>query len=178
MNTGRGVGLVLLAVASVCLSGCTAGSVLELGVFGSYVDSDDLGDGFGGGAKLEVKPLDWLSVDGRASWIHFDDFDIDMIPLEVVGRVNIPLFGERIVPYAGVGVGWYFFEADDVDLDDDFGYFPLVGLEIGTRRVAVFAEARWLFLQPDADAALEELEDFDEADVDGLGINVGLLFRF
>jgi hypothetical protein len=180
MNTGRGVGLVLFAVAAVCLSGCTAGSVAELGVFGSYLDSDDLGDGYGAGAKLEIKPIDILSVDGRASWIFFDDFDIHMIPLEVAGRVNIPLLGERIVPYAGIGVGWYFFEADDIDLDDDFGYFPLVGLEVGTRSVALFAEARWLFLEADADvgSALEDLIDFDEADIDGLGINVGLLFRF
>ncbi len=169
---------MLLVVAAVCLNGCTAGSVAELGVFGSYLDSDDLGAGYGGGAKLEVKPIDWLSVDGRASWIHFDDFDIDMIPLEAALRLNIPLFGERIVPYAGVGGGYYLFEADVVDLDDDVGYFPLVGLELGTRRFALFAEVRWLFLQTDVDAALEELGDVDEADVDGLGINAGLLFRF
>jgi hypothetical protein len=44
--------------------------------------------------------------------------------------------------------------------------------------VAVFGEARWLFLKTDVDSALDELADLDEADVDGLGVNVGLLFRF
>jgi hypothetical protein len=125
-----------------------------------------------------VKPTDVLSVDGRASWIYFEDFEIHMIPLEAALRLNLPLFGERIIPYVGAGGGYYFFEADDVDLDDDVGYFPLVGLEVGFRSVAVFAEARWLFLEADVDGALDELEDLDEADVDGLGINVGLLFRF
>ena len=48
----------------------------------------------------------------------------------------------------------------------------------GFRRVAVFGEARWLFLETDVDSALDELENLDEADIDGLGINVGLLFRF
>jgi hypothetical protein len=177
MNRARGIGWVLLALAAVCLNGCTAGSFVELGTFGSYLDSDDLGPGYGGGAKLEVKPTDWLSVDGRASWVFFDDFDISMIPLEAALRLNVPMFGERIVPYAGVGAGYYYFEADDVDLDSNVGYFPLVGLEIGLRRVALFAEARWLVLETDTDAALEELGDLD-ADVDGLGINVGLLFRF
>jgi hypothetical protein len=142
------------ALAAVCLNGCTAGSLVELRVFWtSSLDSDDLGTGYGGGAKLEVKPTDWLSVDGRASLIFFDDFDISMIPLEAALRLNVPMFGERIVPYAGVGVGEYLFDADDVDLDDSVGYFPLVGLEVGTRRVALFAEARWLFLQTDTDAA-------------------------
>jgi len=168
---------VLLALAVVCLNGCTAGSMAELGVFGSYLDSDDLGTGYGGGAKLEVKPTDWLSVDGRASLIFFDDFDISMIPLEAALRLNVPMLGERIVPYVGVGAGYYLFEADDVDLDNNVGYFPLVGLEVGLRRVALFAEARWLFLQTDTDAGLGELGDLD-ADVDGLGINAGLLFRF
>ncbi len=168
---------MLLALAVVFLNGCTAGSLAELGAFGSYLDSDDLGPGYGGGAKLEVKPTDWLSVDGRASLLFFDDFDISMIPLEAALRLNIPMLGERIVPYAGVGAGYYLFEADNVDLDNNVGYFPLVGLEVGLRRVALFAEARWLVLETDTDAALEDLSDL-HADVDGLGINAGLLFRF
>jgi hypothetical protein len=171
-------GLILLAVASMSMAGCSAGSMGAVGLFGSYLDSDDLGDGYGGGVKLEVKPIDLVSVDGRASWIYFEDFEIHMIPLEAALRLNLPLLGERIIPYVGVGGGYYIFEADDVDLDDDVGYFPLVGLEVGFRRVAVFAEARWLFLEADVDSALDELQDIDEADVDGFGINVGLLFRF
>jgi hypothetical protein len=169
------VNLMLLALGPVFIGGCTAGSLAELGAFGSYLDSDDLGDGYGAGVKLEVKPTDILSVDGRASWLYFEDFEIHMIPLEVAGRLNLPLLGERIVPYVGAGGGWYLFEADDVDLDDDVGFFPLVGLEAGLQSVALFAEARWLFLETDVD---EVVGDVVEADVDGLGINVGLLFRF
>ncbi len=172
------LGLMLLAILSTALSGCTAGPVAALGVFGSYLDADDLGDGYGAGAKLELKPTDVISVDGRASWVYFDDFEIHMIPLEAAVRLNIPLMGSRIIPYVGAGGGYYIFEADDVDLDDDVGYFPLVGMEVGLRRVGLFAEARWLFLEADVDSALDELEDIDDADVDGFGVNVGLVFRF
>ncbi len=172
------LGLTLLAAMSVSIAGCGAGSTAAVGVFGSYLDSDDLGDGYGGGAKLEIKPIDLISVDGRASWIYFEDFEIHMIPLEAAIRLNLPLLGERIIPFVGAGGGYYIFEADDVDLDNDVGFFPLVGLEVGFRRVALFAEARWLFLEADVDSALDELEDVDEADVDGFGVNVGLLFRF
>jgi len=169
---------VLVVVAAAGLTGSAAGSVIEFGAFASYVNSDDLDTGYGGGAKLELQPLQWLSLEGRASWIHFDDVDVDMVPLEAALRLNIPLAGEQIVPYVGVGVGYYFFEAGDVDLDDDVGFFPLVGLEFGSERVALFIEARWLFLEADVDSAVEEFEDLSEADVDGLGINAGLLFRF
>jgi len=169
---------MLLAIVAMALSGCTAGPVAALGLFGSYLDADDLGDGYGGGAKLEIKPTDVISVDGRASWIYFEDFEVQMIPLEAALRLNIPLMGSRIVPYVGAGGGYYIFDADDVDLDDSVGYFPLVGMEVGLRRVALFAEARWLFLEADVDSALDELANIDDADVDGLGINVGLLFRF
>jgi hypothetical protein len=42
----------------------------------------------------------------------------------------------------------------------------------------VFGEARWLFLSSDIDGAVDELENIDDADLDGLGVNVGLVYRF
>jgi hypothetical protein len=115
-----------------------------------------------------MNPIDLLSIDGRASYITFDDTSQDVIPLELAGLVNLPLFGERIVPYAGAGVGYYLFQDD---LDDDWGFFPLVGMEFGMQNFSLMAEARWLILEADDDFG-------DSADVDGFGANLGLLFRF
>ncbi|MHC4520609.1 MAG: outer membrane beta-barrel protein [Planctomycetota bacterium] len=178
MNVQGLIGLALAVVLAMSLSGCSHGSGLELGVFGSSLDSDDLGDGYGGGAKLELNPIDMISVDARASWIHFDDTDVDMFPLELAGLLNLPILGERIVPYFGAGVGYYLFDASGADLEDEVGYYPLVGLEVGLHRVSVLAEARWLFLETDVDSAKDELKDITDVDVDGFGANVGLLFRF
>lgn len=179
MKGSRFIRLASLVVGCVALGGCaSSGTGLELGAFGSYLNSNDLGPGYGGGAKVELNPIDWLSVDGRASWIHFADTDVTMVPLEVAGLLNFPLAGERIVPYVGAGAGYYLFEAADADLQNKVGFFPLVGLEFGLWRVSVLAEARWLFLQTDVESARGELRNLDEADVDGLGINVGVLFRF
>ncbi|HPC95256.1 MAG TPA: outer membrane beta-barrel protein [Sedimentisphaerales bacterium] len=174
----KGLVVVLsLAVLALAGTGCSTGSGLECGVFGSSLDSDDLGEGYGGGAKVEINPIDILSIDARASWIHFDDTHVDMIPLEAAALLNFPILFEHIVPYIGAGGGYYFFDADEADLDDEVGFFPLAGLEIGFHKVSILAEARWLFLEADVDSAEEELENITEADVDGLGINVGLLFR-
>lgn len=172
------IALVGLAVLALVVGGCRHGSGLELGAFGSMLDSDDLGDGYGGGAKVELNPIDLISVDGRASYVRFDDTGVDMFPVEVAGLINFGMVGERIVPYVGAGAGYYFFEGDDADLDDEVGFFPLAGIELGLHRVSVLAEARWLFLEADVDSAEAELENITEADVDGLGVNVGLLFRF
>jgi outer membrane protein W len=88
------------------------------------------------------------------------------------------MIGERIVPYVGAGVGYYLFDTDQGDIDDEVGFFPLVGLEVGLQRVSILAEARWLFLEADVDSAQAELADLTKADLDGLGVNVGLLLRF
>jgi len=144
------------------------GSGVELGVFGSYVSTNDLGDGTGAGLKLELQPSDWFSIDARASAIRFGNKNVDMIPLELAALLNIPLADEQIVPYVGVGCGYYFFEADKFSMDDHAGFFPLLGLEIGAYNLSFLAEARWLSLGSSS----------GEPDVDGLGINLGLLFRF
>jgi outer membrane protein W len=101
-----------------------------------------------------------------------------MVPLEAAGLLNFPMAGERIVPYVGAGAGYYLFDATDADLENKVGFFPLVGLEIGLWHVSLLAEARWLFLQTDVESAKGELRNLREAQVDGLGINVGVLFRF
>lgn len=172
------IGLLLVATLSLVIGGCSNGSGVEFGAFGSSLDSDDLGDGYGGGVKLELNPIDMVSVDARASWIQFDDTDIDMIPLEVAGLLNFPMFWEHVVPYVGAGVGYYLFDGSGADLDNEVGFFPLAGLEIGLHSVSVLAEARWLFLQTDVEGAKGELRNITEADVDGFGVNLGLLFRF
>ena len=178
MNRKGFVGLLLTASLALALGGCSHGSGTEFGAFGASLDSDDLGDGYGGGVKLELNPIDMVSVDARASWIQFDDTDIDMVPLEVAGLLNFPMLWEHIVPYVGAGVGYYLFDGSGPDLEDEVGFFPLAGLEIGLHSVSILAEARWLFLEADIDGAQEELRNLTEADVDGFGVNLGLLFRF
>jgi hypothetical protein len=169
MSSQGVIGVVSLALLSLVIGGCgSTGTGVEVGAFGTYLDGGDLGTGWGGGAKLEMNPIDLVSIDGRASWVSFDDADADVVPLELAGLINLPLFGERIVPYAGAGVGYYMF--DHSLIDDEWGFFPLVGLEFGPQNVSLMAEARWLFLEPDAGAT--------DADADGFGANLGLIWRF
>jgi hypothetical protein len=178
MNAKGCAALALLAAIVLPVGGCMTGPMIESGVYGSSVDSDDLGNGYGGGAKIELNPIDFVSVDARASWIHFDDTDIDMIPLEVAGLLDFPILFEHIVPYIGVGTGYYMFDGDGGDLDDEVGYFPLAGLEIGLHSISIMVEARYLFLETDVRNGEGSLAGHNRIDVDGPALNAGLIFRF
>jgi len=173
----------IAAVFCVASSLCLAEGMSSLGLYGSYVDSDDLEEGYGAGAKLKLGLLEILSLEARGAWVQFDlddaDFEIDMIPVEGALLLNIPL-ADNIIPYAGAGAGYYFFDADEVDLDDAVGFFALAGLELWlSEDMGLFGEVRWLWLEADVDASRDEFEDLDDDEVnaDGLGVNVGLLIK-
>ena len=174
MNERRLIGLALIALLAVVTGGCgSTGSGTELGFFGTYLEGSDFGEGYGGGVKLELNPIDMISIDGRVSYIEFDR-DVEAVPLEVAGLLNLPLFWEHFVPYAGVGVGYYFLDHDDVDLDDEWGYFPLLGVEVGFQKFSLMAEARYILLETDVDDGI----DSGKVDMEGLGINLGAIIRF
>jgi outer membrane protein W len=126
--------------------------------------------------------FDWLAVDGRASYLDLSDADISIVPLEAAASLRLPLLGKTLVPYGGVGVGYYLYDDSDlVEVDDGVGFFPVIGLEFRfgkEKQWALFGEARWLFLSTDIESAEDELSDLDDEDIDGLGVNLGLIYRF
>jgi hypothetical protein len=172
-------------ILAVGLAGAQPASAVDfsLGAFGSYYDADDAGDAWGGGGLLRLGLVEWFAVDARASYLEFSDSDIRMIPLEAAATLRLPLMQNKLIPYAGVGVGYYFYDvkSSNVNIDDDVGFFPLVGLEVrfGARsQWGLFGEARWLFLSSDFETAGDELTSPRRDNIDGLAVNVGLLYRF
>jgi hypothetical protein len=148
----------------------------DLGLFASYLDTDDLKEAYGAGAKLKLNVTHLFALDIRGSYLEFDDTEISVIPVEGLVLLQIPL-GSAMNAYGGVGVGYYFFDADNADLEDSVGYFPVAGFEVTVGSVKLFGEVRWLALSPDVDAAEDEIEGIvegDSADADGIGVNIGL----
>jgi hypothetical protein len=172
-------------IVAVGLAGATPVSALDfsVGAFGSYYDAEDASDAWGGGALVRMGIVDWFAIDARASYLDFSDSEFRMVPLEATALFRLPLYNQKLVPYAGVGVGYYIFDVrdSDADIDDGVGFFPLVGLELrfGSRNQwSLFGEARWLFLSSDIDEAEDELRNLNDDDIDGLGVNVGIMYRF
>lgn len=170
--------------------GVSAGvaSAAGVGVFGSYWDTDDLGPGYGGGLKFNADLADYLAVELRASCItQFDDWkgddDLFVIPLEVGLLLNFPLGTELPITLYGGGGGGYAImpKADDVDLDDDFTFYGVAGVEVALGgSVSIFAEALYRYLKVDGAESHGEDIDFgnDKARFSGWGVNAGLMLRF
>ncbi len=177
--------LMAAGVLAAGLLGLNSAAALDfsVGPMGSYYDADKAGDAWGGGVIGRLGILDWFAVDARASYLDIEHSDLNMVPLEAAATFRLPLFENRLVPYAGAGVGYYLYEEDSdrVDAKDDVGYFPLVGLEYrfgSNQQWALFGEARWLFISSSIKSAGDQLDDFNSDDIDGFGANVGILYRF
>ena len=169
-------------VRKVVLVGCLvpwtalAGPIdLSLSGFGSFFRTEDLDEAYGGGVKLKLEVLDYFAADARISYVGFDEGDVEMVPVEVAAMVQLPLLNKTLVPYAGIGVGYYSFQTGKIDLEDDFGFWPVLGAELRLgkkKQLGVFAEARWLLLRADVKNSSQR------ADLSGVGVNIGLTYHF
>jgi hypothetical protein len=150
--------------------------------YASYLDLDSSGTSTGGGALVRFGLADWFALDARATYFNIGDLDLALVPLEAVALFRVPLLEDKLVPYAGLGIGYYMFTDSDlsaVDVDDNVGYFPVVGVEFhfgAEKQWAVFGEARWLFIFSDVDAATGSGLSSDN--LSGVGFNLGVSLKF
>ena len=204
----RKPGLMLLAVAAVALLGAAtspARAEYEFSVFGSpYWAPDDTDEVAGGGLSFDI-PLGeshW-AIDLRGSYFEetrpdafdealelgdedspFREHGLEVLPLEIGGVYNF-LPESKVRPYAGAGVGYYMLDSDFGDVNDEGGYYGLVGLGFGNPdKAQFFVEANYRRMEATVEVdpdTVSDFEGFDEnvgIDLDGLGFNVGVAFRF
>ena len=110
--------------------------------------------------------------------------------------VTLPL-GDRFEIYGGPGVGYYFFDGEyridqgpwetlvDIDMDDDVGYYALLGIRAELARYAhLFFESKYAWVESSLELRDDVRERFGwpdlQADIDfsGLTFNAGLRFTF
>ena len=159
----------------------------QVGIFGSYQDTDDLDDGYGGGLRYAlftnvVDPapgsvLQGIDIGGdfRGSWLadyDEDSFDTDMYPVQANLLIRA-VFQNGFRPYAGGGVGYVWFDNDGKELDDEYSYSALLGFDQAiTERLSFFVEGEYMWLEPDYE------NTSGEAEMDGFGANAGINFNF
>jgi opacity protein-like surface antigen len=144
---------------------------ISLGAMGSYLDTDSAGEAWGGGLRLKYDLTEYIGMDFRGSFLRLEGSGVNLFPVEANLLAQFPI-ANRILPYGGFGVGYYFFEGGDLRLEDRVGFGPLAGLELRlTSGFAIFGEARWLFLEP-------KLSGGGSVRMDSFGINAGLMFLF
>jgi hypothetical protein len=153
---------LILAATLVAALAPGAGAI---GVFGSYWNGKDPDDGYGLGLihKFAIVPI--VSVDVRASWVDFGD-DVSVFPLEATARAKLGLF------YGGLGLGYYIFDANagGNEADNAVGGFGVLGIEFSPLGIGGFGELKYTIVETDVGPAT--------MDAEGIGVNVGVVFRW
>lgn len=181
--------LALFALVAILASGATAQTLQQGGLGASWMYSDDLDNGYGATAKYvllyqDLAPRVAGGLDIRSGWTTFDgedndyDTDVDVYPVEITALLDYEV-ADGANPYVGVGAGYYFFDVDDeggYDVDDDYGVYGLVGWDQNiNKQVSVFAEAKYLWLEPDVDGPYGFSDDIDAG---GCGVTLGLNYNW
>lgn len=147
----------------------------ELSVYAEHMDGDDMGKGYGLGLRTGLSLMEILDLGLRAGYYEFDTGDTIMVPVEATLTAGIPFMLARV--YGGLGIGYYMFPSG-LDLSDEFGFFPLVGTSLDIGSLGFFLEARWLVLEADLDSAADALPNTTTADIDSVGISLGMTLKF
>jgi hypothetical protein len=128
-------------------------------------------DGFGLGLRERIPIIPMVGIDTRASWLNFGDSDVNVFPLEVSGVVTLGLF------YGGIGVGYYIFDAENVELENSVGWFVLAGVDVGLGGFGLFGDIIYRELESDIENVDPNLSNVPTSlDAAGVGFNVGVNF--
>jgi len=173
-------------------------------LYGTYWETDDLNETFGGGLAFGIPLGERFALDLRASYYEqldsneldeildaiFDDDEnvfrqnsIEVIPVEVGIRYNfVPR--ERVNVYVGGGPAYYLLASDFGGIDDEFGGYALLGAQFGDPEgISFLLEGQYRKVEGSIDNEEGELGDRDfvdrvNFDLDGFAINAGIAWRW
>ena len=194
--------IVLASALAFLVVGGAPAMATDLNLFGSYWQTGDFDDTFGGGVRLGFGDGP-VQFELRGSYFpdiaedfeqlfdsdsEFEDqFEITAIPLEAGVTFN---FGgsETFNPYIGGGASYILLDTDIGEVDDEVGFYVVGGFKAARDDggVGFFAEAIYRNIEGQVNFDPEDFDDVDDVDFDddfdldlaGIGANVGIVFRF
>lgn len=175
----------------------------DLTLFGTYWDTDAAGDTAGAGVNLGLPFNDTLAFELRASYYEelsddplanaFDSDDtvfqekgINVWPFEAGLRINFSP-GQTFRPHVAAGASYFLLDSDFGEISDELGYYAALGATVGDGEGADFMiEAIWRKATAEVELDPDDLDDVDDIDVqdhadldlDGLGVNLGVIWHF
>jgi len=176
--------VIAMALALSTFSAVPA-SAADVGVYGSYWATDDADNALGGGAKVsfgifELRAAYFSDVTADTE-PESRDFEIKVTPLEA-GLVFKFAQGDRFTPYAGGGAGYYLLDTSRFDIDDEAGFYAVLGADIkGSSGLGFMIEGIYRNMEATVRGDLNDNPDFDqEVDLQlgGLGVNAGVVWSF
>jgi opacity protein-like surface antigen len=179
---------ILCVAAALTILAVPAAKATDFGVFGSYWTTEDADDALGAGAKLrlgrfvELRGTYFSDVTADTDPERFD-FEVSAIPLEAGLRFDFAE-NEAFSPYVGGGASYYLLDTSEGDIDDEVGWYALVGAEFARQPsgLAFMAEAIYRGIEAtvteDNDGFPDDVRDDVNLNLDGLGVNAGIVWRF
>ncbi len=162
-----------------------------IGGFGTWWDTKDYGDMYGGGGKLGLGLGMGFWIEARGSYLESHDrktADVSLVPLEALVGWQLEVL-EILRPYVGAGIGYYVkdFEwksewkewKEEFKSKDCAGYFALAGLNLNLGSdITIFGEAKYNLIGEDDKFKWRGSDVKEKYSFDGLSVNVGLKFGF
>lgn len=170
------------------------------GLYGTYWNTKDGQDEWGGGFRLAVDFIPHVFADLRVS--YFDDLigssvaKIEDIPIEI-GLMGIKEISDRVDVYGGGGLSIHLLDGHEnipgtpretINPDDELGIYFVLGIEslflaeelatYHVNGVTLFAEATYRFLTVDDATLSSDGTRLQDAELDGLGFNLGFTIRW
>jgi hypothetical protein len=178
--------ILFAAAALAILAGPAAAA--DFGVYGAYWNTQDADEALGAGAKVrlgrfvELRGTYFSDVTADTEPERFD-FEVSAIPLEAGLRFDFAE-GSAFSPYIGGGASYIMLDTTEGDIDDEVGYYAVLGSEFGQRGsgLSFMAEAVYRNVEAtvteDEDGFPDDVRDDVILRLDGLGVNAGVVWRF
>jgi opacity protein-like surface antigen len=168
-------------------------------IYGTLIDTEDLDESYGIGAKVDLDITQRLAIQVRSAF--YDTLgkditlgrnelqtDLEIVPVEAGLTLRIPI-QDRVVPYVGAGLGWYILEADvsvngrsqEINIDDELGYYFLGGLMLDLGPAfSIFGEYQYRDVNTtlSGDSFSNRVGGDVDVGLSGSSINAGIMLRW
>ncbi len=179
---------ILCAAAALTILAAPAAKATDFGVFGSYWSTEDADNALGGGAKLrlgrfvELRGTYFSDVTADTDPERFD-FEVSAIPVEAGLRFDFAE-NEAFSPYVGGGASYVFLDTTEGDIDDELGWYAVLGAEFARQPSGLGFMVEGIYrgieatVTEDNDGFPDDIHDNVNLNLDGFGVNAGLVWRF
>jgi len=176
--------ILLTTLAALALFAGPAAAT-DFGLFGSYWDTKDAQQGYGAGVKLdfaryiELRATYFQDVTADTGTARRHDFKLHATPLDA-GLVFKFAPHEQFTPYIGGGASYIFLDTNRGDIDDETGWYAVLGADIKTASGLGFM-VEGTYRGVSATVRGDDPTDITgktKIDLGGAGINAGLVWSF
>lgn len=179
MNFERHFLRIALA-ASLLLTMAPAVNAVDFSVFGSYFDTSDLAETYGGGVRLGLFHRIQLQLAGTL----YDSVEESIpIPGGGMGSVDVDMtaidggvafyFGGKATGFnVGGGLSYFIFDEATREADDEVGYYGQIGYQFKH----FFLEGKYRVIEGTVEEIIDGIKQGVDVSIDGISVNAGWRF--